>query len=162
MRHPVITIGAAAVILAGTVGLVSITPTNFVGDQGQNTISVRQDLPAGSNLAAIDEAASTVEDALLGIDGVEVVQVSIGSDSGSVLSFFRGGSDATYSITTDPDVDQEKLRLDVTDVLDELDGVGELSVGSGGGGFSSDLEIDIRAADPEQLLAASEALLAAV
>jgi HAE1 family hydrophobic/amphiphilic exporter-1 len=160
VRHPVITLSAAAVILAGTVGLVSITPTNFVGDQGQNTVSVRQTLPAGSNLATIDEAAHTVEDALLAIDGVEVVQVSIGSDSASVLSLFRGGADATYSITTDPDFDQEELRLELTEVLDGIEGAGELSVGSGGGGFSSDLEIEVRAADPDKLAAATEELLA--
>src|SRR5690606_236038 len=85
VRHPIITIAASVAILAGTVGLVSITPTNFVGDQGQNTISVRQTLPAGSNLAAIDEAATTVEDALLDIEGVEVVQVSLGRDGGSIF-----------------------------------------------------------------------------
>lgn len=162
VRHPVITLGAAAAILASTVGLVAITPTNFVGDQGQNTISVRQTLPAGSNLATIDEAASTVEDALLDIDGVEVVQVSIGSDGASVLSLFRRGADATYSITTDPDADQAELRLEVTDVLDGIEGAGELSVGSGGGGFSSDVEIEVRAADPEKLAAATEELVASV
>jgi HAE1 family hydrophobic/amphiphilic exporter-1 len=160
VRHPVITLAAAATILAGTVGLVSITPTNFVGDQGQNTISVRQTLPAGSNLAAIDEAADVVEDALLDIDGVDVVQVSIGSDGASVLALFRGGADATYSITTDPDFDQAELRLEVTEVLDGIDGAGELSVGSGGGGFSSDLEIDVRAADADKLAEATEELLA--
>ena len=162
VRHPIITIAAAVAILAGTVGLVSITPTNFVGDQGQNTISVRQTLPAGSNLAAIDEAATTVEDALLDIEGIEVVQVSLGRDSGSILALLRGGADATFSITTDPDADQEELRLTVTDALAELDDVGEVSVGSGGGGFSSDVEIDIRAADPERLTAATEELLDAV
>jgi HAE1 family hydrophobic/amphiphilic exporter-1 len=162
VRHPVITLSAAALILVGTGGLVAVTPTNFVGDQGQNTISVRQTLPAGSNLDAIDRAATTVEDALLDIDGVEVVQVSIGSDGASIFSLLGGGSDATYSITTDPDVDQEALRLEVTDVLDGIDDVGELSVGSGGGGFSSDVEIQVRAADPEKLTAATEELLGAV
>jgi HAE1 family hydrophobic/amphiphilic exporter-1 len=161
VRNPIVTLGAAAAILAGTVGLVSITPTNFVGDQGQNTVSVRQTLPAGSNLATIDAAAGIVEEALLDIDGVEVVQVSIGSDSASVLSLFRGGADATYSITTDPDFDQEELRLELTEVLEGIEGAGELSVGSGGGGFSSDLEIEVRAADPDKLAAATEELLAA-
>jgi hydrophobic/amphiphilic exporter-1 (mainly G- bacteria), HAE1 family len=162
VRHPVITLAAAAAILAGTVGLVAFTPTNFVGDQGQNTIQVSQTLPAGSNLAAIDEAAQTVEDALLDIDGVEVVQVSIGRDGGSIFSLLGGGADATYSITTDPDVDQQKLRLTVTDVLDDIDGAGELSVRSGGSGFSSDVEIQIRAADADKLAVATEELLSEV
>ena len=159
LRHPVITLSAAAVVLVGTVGLYTLVPTNFVGDSGQNTINVTQTLPAGSNLEAIDEASQEVEETLLDLDGVEVVQVSIGSDGGSIRSFFGGGADATYSITTDPDVDQEQLRRDVTAALDDLDGVGEVSVGSGGGGFSSDVTIDLRAADADALADATERLL---
>jgi len=162
LRHPVVTLSAAAVVLAGTVGLYTLVPTNFVGDSGQNTITVTQTLPAGSNLEAIDAASKDVEAALLDIDGVDVVQVSIGSDGGSIRSFFGGGADATFSITTDPDVDQEELRRTVTDELDGLDDVGEVSVGSGGGGFSSDVTIDLRAADGDVLADATAALLADV
>ena len=55
-----------------------------------------------------------VEAILLDIDGIETVQVSIGS-SGSALrdAFTGGGSGITYSITTDPDVDQVALREEV-------------------------------------------------
>lgn len=159
LRHPVVTLSAAGLVLAGTAGLYTLVPTNFVSDSGQNTINVTQTLPAGSNLEAVDEASREVEDTLLALDGVDVVQVSIGSDGGSIASFFGGGADATYSITTDPDVDQEQLRRDVTAALDELDGVGEVSVGSGGGGFSSDVTIDLRASDADTLASATESLL---
>jgi HAE1 family hydrophobic/amphiphilic exporter-1 len=162
LRHPIVTLSAAAVVLAGTAGLYTLVPTNFVGDSGQNTISVTQTLPAGSNLEAVDDAAQEVEDTLLDIDGIEVVQVSIGSDGGSIRSFFGGGADATFSLTTDPAFDQEELRRTVTAELDELDGVGEVSVGSGGGGFSSDVTIDLRAADADTLADATAALLADV
>jgi hydrophobic/amphiphilic exporter-1 (mainly G- bacteria), HAE1 family len=162
LRHPIVTLSAAAVVLAGTAGLYTLVPTNFVGDSGQNTISVTQTLPAGSNLDAVDDAAQEVEDTLLDIDGIEVVQVSIGSDGGSIRSFFGGGADATFSLTTDPAFDQEELRRTVTSELDELDGVGEVSVGSGGGGFSSDVTIDLRAADADTLASATEELLADV
>ncbi|MGV3712058.1 efflux RND transporter permease subunit, partial [Pseudolysinimonas sp.] len=162
LRHPIVTLGAAGVVLAGTAGLYTLVPTNFVGDSGQNTINVTQTLPAGSNLETIDAASQDVEETLLAIDGVDVVQVSIGSDGGSISSFFGGGADATYSITTDADVDQEQLRRDVTAALDELDGVGEVSVGSGGGGFSSDVTIDLRAADADTLATATADLLADV
>ena len=160
LRHPVITLSSAAVVLVGTIGLYTLVPTNFVGDSGQNTITVTQSLPAGSNLEAIDAASEDVEDALLDIDGIEVVQVSIGSDGGSISSFFGGGADATFSITTDADFDQEELRQTVTETLDDLDGVGEVSVGSGGGGFSSDVTIDLRAADGDVLADATAELLA--
>jgi len=162
LRHPIVTLSAAAVVLAGTAGLYTLVPTNFVGDSGQNTISVTQSLPAGSNLEAVDDAAQEVEDTLLDIDGIEVVQVSIGSDGGSIRSFFGGGADATFSLTTDPAFDQEELRRTVTAELDELDGVGEVSVGSGGGGFSSDVTIDLRAADADTLASATAELLADV
>ena len=162
LRHPIVTLGAAGVVLAGTAGLYTLVPTNFVGDSGQNTINVTQTLPAGSNLETIDAASQDVEETLLAIDGVDVVQVSIGSDGGSISSFFGGGADATYSITTDADVDQEQLRRDVTAALDELDGVGEVSVGSGGGGFSSDVTIELRAADADTLATATADLLADV
>ncbi|WP_395638186.1 efflux RND transporter permease subunit [Pseudolysinimonas sp.] len=162
LRHPVVTLSAAAVVLAGTAGLYTLVPTNFVGDSGQNTISVTQTLPAGSNLEAIDAASKDVEQTLLDIDGVDVVQVSIGSDGGSISSFFGGGADATFSITTDPDFDQEDLRRTVTDEVAKLDGVGEVSVGSGGGGFSSDVTIELRAADGDVLSDATSELLADV
>ena len=163
LRHPIVTLSAAAVVLAGTAGLYTLVPTNFVSDSGQNTITVRQTMPAGSNLEAIDAASEDVEAALLDIDGIDVVQVSIGSDGGSIRSFFGGGgADATFSITTDPDADQEELRRTVTERLDDLDGVGEVSVGSGGGGFSSDVTIDLRAADGDVLAEATAGLLADV
>ncbi len=162
LRHPIVTLSAAAVVLAGTAGLYTLVPTNFVSDSGQNTMTVTQTLPAGSNLDRVDEASQEVEDALLELDGIDVVQVSIGSDGGSIRSFFGGGADATFSITTDPDVDQEELRRTVTSTLDDLDGVGEVSVGSGGGGFSSDVTIDLRAADADTLASATDDLLADV
>jgi len=162
IKHPWVTLGAAVAVLAATVSLVFFTPTNFVSDSGQNTMSVRQTLPSGSNLARVDEAAQEVEAVLRDIDGIETVQVSIGSDGASIASLLGGGADATYSITTDPDVDQEELRLEVTDRLAELEDVGEVSVGSSGGGFSSALEIDIRAGNAEALERATESLLADV
>jgi len=158
IRHPAITITGALLVLAGTVGLYTLTPTNFVSDSGQNTMSVTQTLPAGSNLEAIDAASESVESTLLDIDGVEVVQVSIGSNAGSIRSFFGGGADATYSITTDPAFDQQKLRAKVTEELDKLDDVGDVSVGSSGG-FSSNVTIELSAADADTLADATADLL---
>src|SRR5690606_2770508 len=110
LRRRWVTVGAAVVVLIGTAALVPILPTNFIGDSGQNTVTVRQSLPAGTNLAAVDRAAGEVEAALLDLDGIETVQVSIGSGDGSGFALlFAGGADATYSIVTDPDADQEAL-----------------------------------------------------
>ena len=61
VRHPAITIGAAALVLVGTLALVPYVPTNFVGNSGQNTLSVTQTLPPGTSLDAKDDAAKQVE-----------------------------------------------------------------------------------------------------
>jgi HAE1 family hydrophobic/amphiphilic exporter-1 len=164
LRRPVVPLIAAVLVLGGTGLLVSQTPTNFISDSGQNTVTVTQKLEAGTNLAAVDAASQQVEQTLLGIDGVETVQVSIGSSGNSLQGFFAGGSDAIYSITTAADVDQEELRLEIQDAVDALDGVGEVAVSSGGGGgfASADLAVDVRAPDSETLATATADILEAV
>jgi HAE1 family hydrophobic/amphiphilic exporter-1 len=169
LARPALTIIAAVVVLAGTLALVPFVPTNFVGDSGQNTLSVRQTMPAGTSLDAKDTAAQKLEDALAEVDGIETVQVSVGSSGGAssaLAAIFGGGGATTFSITTDESADQERLRSDVQDAIDALDPdeVGEISVssGSGGGGFSSDIAIDITAPDEDSLADASTQILAAM
>jgi HAE1 family hydrophobic/amphiphilic exporter-1 len=167
VRHPAITITAAALVLLGTLALVPFVPTNFVGNSGQNTLSVTQTLPPGTSLEAKDEAAQELEDAFTDVDGVKTVQVSVGSSGGSALAaIFGGGGSTTFSITTDPDADQDQVRADVQDAIDGLDAdeIGEVSVSSGsGGGFaSSDIEIEITAPDEQTLDAATDDILTAM
>jgi len=140
-------------------------PTNFVGNSGQNTLSVTQTLPPGASLDTKDDAAKQLEAALEDVDGVETVQVSIGSSGGNSLAvIFGGGGSTTFSITTDESVDQDELRADVQDAIDALpESAGEISVSSGGGGgFSSDIAIEITAPDAETLQSASDDILAAM
>ena len=138
--------------------------TNFLGDSGQNTFTMTQDIGAAPSLEAEDAAAQQVEDALMDIEGIETVQVSIGS-SGSALrdAFSGGGSGITYSITTDPDADQVQLREEVQAAVADLEDVGTITVAASGGGFgSSDIEIDVTAPDSATLQEATDAVVAAV
>src|SRR5690606_19047608 len=100
------------------------------------------------------------EDALDGLDGIEYVQVSIGSSGSSLMDAFSGGAGVTYSIMTESGVDQEKLRADVLDAVDDLEGVGEISVNAAAGFGSSDIEIDITAPNSDALAEATEAVAA--
>ena len=163
LRWRWVTVALAVLILAGTVALVPSLKTNFIGDSGQNTLTVSQSLPLGTSLEAQDAAASTVEDALLDIPGIDIVQLSIGQSGSSIRQAFIGSGSITYSITTDPDVDQAQLQQDVRAELTTLDGVGELSLEAAASGFaSSDIEINITASGQGDLDEASDRVLSAV
>ncbi len=164
LKHSWITLLLAVLVLAGTVAAAPFMKTNFLGDSGQNTFTMTQDIGAAPSLEAEDAASTEVEAILLDIDGIETVQVSIGS-SGSALrdAFTGGGSGITYSITTDPDADQVALREEVQAAVGDLDDAGTFTVAGGGGGFgSSDIEIDVTAPDSTTLQEATDAVVAAV
>ncbi len=164
LRHSWVTLGIAVLVLGGTVAAAPFMKTNFLGDSGQNTFTMTQTIGAAPSLDAESEAAETVEAALADVEGIETVQVSIGS-SGSALrdAFSGGGSGITYSITTDPDVDQVQLREDVQQAVADLDDVGEITIAASGGGFgSTDIAIDVTAPDSQTLREASDAVVEAV
>ncbi len=160
LKRPIATLLLAVLVLGGTGFLATGLKTNFIGNSGQNTLTVSQTLANGSSLDELDVAATTVEDTLLSIDGIETVQASIGSGSGTLASIF-GGGDITFSLTTDESFDQDELQQTVRDALNDLTGVGELSVqATQGGGFGGgDIEIDITATSRADLEEASQTIL---
>lgn len=170
LKHSWTTLVMAVVVLIGTGVLAwaglnqGFLKTNFLGDSGQNTFTMTQSIGEAPSLEAESAAAEQVEDALADIDGIETVQVSIGS-SGSALrdAFSGGGSGITYSITTDPAADQVALREEVQEAVADLDDAGTITVAASGGGFgSSDIEIDVTAPDSDTLQTATDAVITAV
>lgn len=164
LRHSWITVLMAVVVLVGTVALAPLMKTNFLGDSGQNTLSITQKLGPAASLDAEDAAAKRVESALSGVDGVQTVQVSIGS-SGSAIrdAFSGGGGGVTYSVTTDSRADQVALRERVQSTLAGLDGVGTITLAGSGGGFgSSDITVNISAPDQQTLQTATDAVTTAL
>ncbi len=161
LRHGIVTIIIAVLILGGTVAMFPLMKTNFLGSSGQNTFQVTQELPVGTSLEAMDEASQSVEEAIRGTDGVEIVQTSIGTGSSPLAAAFGGGgSTITYSVTTDDDADQEALQASVRESVDELDDVGEVTLTAASGfGASNDIEVDITASNAEDLQTATDAVV---
>ncbi|CAH0123129.1 efflux RND transporter permease subunit [Microbacterium sp. Bi121] len=160
LKHSGLTVIIAVVVLGATLAAAPLMKINFLSDTGQNTMTVTQDLGPTASLAAKDEAAAVVEDALEGIDGIENVQVSIGSSGSALRDAFSGGAGVTYSIMTSSGADQEKLRADVLDAVEDLEGVGEISVAASAGFGSTDIEVDITAPNGEALAEATDAVMA--
>ena len=164
LKHSWVTLLLAVLVLAGTIAAAPFMKTNFLGDSGQNTFTMTQDIGPAPSLEAESAAAEEVEAVLLDIDGIETVQVSIGT-SGSALqdAFAGGGAGITYSITTDADVDQVALREEVQEAVGALEDVGEITVSTAGGGFgSSDIEVEVTAPDSGTLQAATDAVVDAI
>lgn len=162
LRHSAITIIAAVFVLAGTVALAPFMKTNFLGDSGQNTFRVTQELPVGSSLEYMAEASLPVEEAIRGVEGVETVQTSIGTATGGgALAAFGGSGDTVaYNVTTDEAADQVALQAEVRDELEQLEDVGEITLAAQSGfGASSDIEVDIAASNQEDLRAATDAVV---
>ena len=163
LKRPIATILIAVLLLGGTVALVPFMKTNFIGDSGQNTVTVRQTMPLGTSLEARDTAAKKVESVLIDTPGVETVQLSIGSSGSSLRAAFTGSGATTFSLTTDPDADQVKLQATIREEVAKIDDAGEITLASSQGGFgSSTININITAPSEKDLRDASDAVLAAV
>jgi HAE1 family hydrophobic/amphiphilic exporter-1 len=165
LRRPVVTVVAAGLLLLLTLGLTPFMKTNFLGSSGQNTLTVTQKVASGASLAAQSDSAKQIEAALLGIDGIKTVQTSIGS-SGSALrdAFVGGGSGAiTYSITTADTANQDVLQAAVRSDLGKIVTPADLTVSASSGfGSSSDIKVNVKAANQADLRIASDAILAQV
>jgi HAE1 family hydrophobic/amphiphilic exporter-1 len=164
LKRPVITIVAAVLVLFLSGFMATGLKTNFIGDSGQNTLSVSQTLPAGTSLAAEDTASKKVESVLRGIKGIETVQTSIGSGGSSLAAAFGGGGGGiSYSITTDPDVDQTALQETVRKKVAAIHDAGDVSLAAASSGFaSSDIAINVKANNQAELNKAADAVSAAV
>ncbi|WP_258373575.1 efflux RND transporter permease subunit [Curtobacterium sp. MCLR17_039] len=163
VRKPVVVILLAVIVLGGTVATLPFVTTNYLGDSGQNTFTVTQDLKAGSSLAVQSESARKVERALQDVDGVETAQTTIGTSGQSIQAAFGGGGSASvqYAVTTDAEADQPTIQADARKAIGSIENVGEVTIASSGGGFggSSDIEVDVTAPTQAQLETASRQVL---
>ncbi|MEV8182648.1 efflux RND transporter permease subunit [Specibacter sp. NPDC078692] len=164
-KHPVVTLIAGGIILAATLAMTPLLPTNLLGDTGQNSMSIQQDMPAGTSLEVTNTAAEKVEEVLTGIEGITDVQVTVGNASGGFSALLSSGaSSAAFQVITDPDADQVALQDTVRTAIAGIKDAGTISLGSQGGGFgmSSTVDITVKATTGEELQQASDALVKAM
>ena len=163
LKFPAAVLIAALVLLAGSGFLATSLKTNFIGNSGQNTLTVTQTLPLGTSLEAQDAASKEVGTILGKVKGIDTVLLTIGSGGSSLRAAFSGSGSSIFSITTNPDADQAKLQAAVAAELKKITGKGELAVATAQGGFaSSNIEVDITAGSDADLRKASDAILARV
>lgn len=164
-KHPVVTLIAAVLVLAGTAAMTPLLATDLLGRSGENSMTVRQVLPAGTSLADASAAAIRVETVLRDIDGIKDVQVTTGNaQTGFSALLSAGASNSSFTVVTDEKANQGRLQDTVRRELANVADAGKITVGSQQGGFgtSSTVDVTIRAATTADLRAASDALVQAL
>ncbi len=165
--HKVVTLVAAAAVFLAAMALTPLLKTNLFDNSAQNTMTVTQQMPAGTSLNATTAAATQIEEVLAGTDGIEIYQMTAGS-TGSLFGAGGGtgasSSQAVFTITTDPEMDKAAIIEDVRTSVAELQGVGVVTVSGEDStmGSSSAIEVQVSAADPVVLKKANDAVLEAV
>ncbi|MFH8615860.1 efflux RND transporter permease subunit [Streptomyces sp. NPDC017979] len=158
-RRRITSIVLAVVVLFGTFGMAGLLKTNFFDQGEQEVMSIKQELPVGTSLEASDAAAKQVEKVLSGLDELENYQVTVGS-SGWMAAFGggTGTNQASYQMTLKDAADYEDVRDHIDAELAKLKGIGDTTISAGDGFASQDVSVVVKAADPDTLKEASEAV----
>ncbi|MDO5498221.1 MAG: efflux RND transporter permease subunit [Propionibacteriaceae bacterium] len=154
LRRPVVTLVIAGLVFAGTMAGATLLKTDFLGDTGDTSLSVRQTLPVGTSLAETDAAAQRVEGVLAGDPAVETYSTSVGS-GGFEAQFTGGGGEsnkADISVTLVPGSSGREAADRIRAELEGRADVGEIEVITAGGATGSqDLAVQVTGRDEETL-----------
>ena len=102
--------------------------TDLLGRSGENSMTVKQALPAGTSLDEASASAIRVEDVLRGIDGIKDVQATTGNaQTGFSALLSSGASNSTFTVVTDEKANQGKLQDTVRSELAKLGDAGKIT-----------------------------------
>ncbi|MFJ3902085.1 efflux RND transporter permease subunit [Streptomyces sp. NPDC090025] len=162
-RRRLTSVAIALVVLLVTFGMGGLLKTNFFDQGEQKLLSVKQELPPGTSLAATDEAAKKVEKVIADAEGVKDYQVTIGSSG--FMAAFGGGTgtnQASYQVTLEDDAPYEKTKDAIDAALGKLDGIGDTTIAAGDAFSNQDLKVVVKAADSDVLAKAADQVRKAV
>ncbi|WP_026372717.1 efflux RND transporter permease subunit [Agrococcus lahaulensis] len=163
LRRPWLVLGGAVAVLAASVAALPLLATNFLGDDGQTTVNVTQQLEPGASLDAQLAAAETLSDELQGLEGVETVSATVSSTANQFAGFTGGGAGGgavSYGVIAADGTDMEALREQILELGDDAEG--EVTVGSSGGFAGGDIEIEVQAPTTDVLEPATASVVDAV
>ncbi|MCL3861314.1 efflux RND transporter permease subunit [Actinotalea sp. K2] len=156
LSRPVVAVVLAVAVFGGTMALVPRLETSFLGDAGQDTLTVTETFEPGTSLEVQDAAARQVEEALADVAGIRTVQTTVGSRGDEAFTGGGGGLSATFAVTLEPDVDTAVVQEEVRSVLGDLPDVGDVTVDGGAAAFgSTTVDVLVQAADDDVLVEAA-------
>ncbi|MCR8672052.1 efflux RND transporter permease subunit, partial [Agrococcus sp. HG114] len=162
LRRPWLVLVGAAAILGASGAALPLLATNFLGDDGQTTVQVTQELEPGASLDAQLAAAEALSADLQALEGVETVSATVSSGARQFAAFTGGGGSGaiTYGVIAAEGTDMRALRERVLEIGDAAEG--EVLVGSSAGLGGSDIEIEVQAPTVDALEPATASVADAV
>ena len=157
--HPVVTLIASAAVLGFTFSLIPQLKTDFIGDFGGDTFSVRQELPAGSTFEQRDEASNVVEDLILEQEGVQTVLATFGGRADGRVNLGGNANATTIQVSLAKDADGDAIKDAIQKGIDARSDIGETTISAGGApgaGGSGTIDIKLSGTSDEVLFAAVE------
>ncbi|HEY3337064.1 MAG TPA: efflux RND transporter permease subunit [Propionicimonas sp.] len=162
LAHRWITLLIALGLFAGTLALAPNLKTDFIGQMGNETLTITQKLPSGTGLAQTDAASQQLEAVLKPNPWVKSYTTSIGGSTSVFMGSQADTNQALYTVSLKPGAPvtetANELRKGIAD-LGESVGVVELSVGSGGNS-STGVVLYVESADADLLKNSSDKVLA--
>nr|MDH4397278.1 efflux RND transporter permease subunit [Actinomycetota bacterium] len=156
-RHPWLTLFASVLILGFTFSLVPQLKTNFIDGAGSTQFIARLSMPASTTFEDQDKAAAALEKKIMDVDGVTVVQATVGSAADGRVAFGAAASGISITVQVDEKADVEVVKSDVLAL--EVPQDSDLTVASGAGfGSSETIDIEVTSSDNELLQEAVDLL----
>ena len=155
LDHRVVVVVVAAMLVATTVPLFMLTPSDFLPEDDQSEFEISIELPTGTSFLAGDDVISELEVQLAQLPGVKDVLVAVGDAGGTSAS-----SRANIYVGLVPIAERELTQVDVMNRArsffarypDLRVTVRSLNnTGLGGGGRGGKLRLAIRGADIDKL-----------
>ncbi len=166
LNHKGATITIAAVLFFGSFSLAPIIGTAFIPQMSEKMVAVTIELPKEADLAEVEEAAVTIEQAIKNSVDARVFLTSAGGSgslSGSFSSMTGGGRNtAGITVYLGAEADQDQTAADLRQSLEGLVAGSTVSVSSGNAMSSammgSGLDISIRGENYEDIASVSRSL----
>jgi len=158
-RHPWLTLFASVLILGYTFSLVPQLKTNFIDGAGSSQFIARLEMPASTTFEEQDKASDELEQQILAVEGVTVVQSTVGSAADGRVAFGAAASGISITVQVGEEFEVEAIKSQILEL--EVPKDSDLTISSGGGfGSSETIDIDVASSDNELLQEAVDLITA--
>jgi multidrug efflux pump subunit AcrB len=159
LAHRWITAALALGLFVGTMALTPLLKTDFLGEQGNESLMISQKLPAGSSLAETDAAARKIEQLLAADPAVQTYSTSIGGSTSVFMGSQADTNQASYTVPLKAGYSAKdvvgRIRTDIAGLGSSM-GTVEVSVGNS----TSSVVVYVEGSDPVALKTANDQVVA--